>query len=77
MLARGAPRTELAIDPPFDDPLDVAEIADHVPVVERTGAHLDLGGRVVAVRVLADAVVVEQAMAVTEFDALGDGIHTI
>jgi hypothetical protein len=29
----------------------------------------------VAVRVLADPVVVEQAVAVTEFDALGDGIH--
>ena len=39
------------------------------------GAHLDLGHGVVAVRVLADAVVVEQPMAVTEVDALGDGIH--
>jgi hypothetical protein len=28
-----------------------------------------------AVRVLADAVVVEQTMAVAELDALGDGIH--
>ena len=67
---------ELAIDPALDDALDVAEIADHVAVVERVGAHLDLRDRVVAVRMLADAVVVEQAMPVTEVDALGDRVHT-
>ena len=39
------------------------------------GAHLDLRGRVVPVRVLADAVVVEEPMAVAELDALGDGVH--
>ena len=66
---------ELAIDPALDDAFDVAEIADHVAVVERAGAHLDFGDRVVAVRMLADAVVVEQPVAVAEIDALGDGIH--
>ena len=67
---------ELAIDPALDDPLDVAEVADHVAVVERVGAHLDLRRGVVAVRVLADAVVVEQPVAVAEVDFLGDRVHT-
>ena len=66
---------ELAIDPALDDPLDVAEVAHHVAAVERVGAHFDFRDGVVAVRMLADAVVVEQPMAVAEVDALGDGIH--
>ena len=66
---------ELAVNPPLDDPLDVAEIHHHIPCVQRIGAHLDLGDRVVAVRMLADAVVVEQPMAVAEVDALGDGVY--
>src|SRR5262245_41252909 len=53
---------ELAVDPSLDDALDVAEVDDHVARVERVGANLDLGDGVVAVRMLADAVVVEQAM---------------
>src|SRR5436190_2485705 len=61
---------ELAVDPAFHDPLDVAEVADHVARVEAARAHLDLGHRVVAVRMLADAVVVEEAVAVAELDAL-------
>ena len=66
---------ELAIDPAFDDPLDVAEIHHHVAVVEAVGADVDLDRRVVAVRVLADAVVVEQPVAVAELDPLGDEVH--
>ena len=49
---------------------------DHVARVEAVGADLDLGQRVVPVRVLADAVVVEQPVAVAELDALGDEIHS-
>ena len=67
---------ELPIDPAFDHPLDVAEIRHHVPRVEAVGTDLDLRQRIVAVRMLADAVVVEQAMAVTELDAFGDEIHS-
>jgi hypothetical protein len=63
---------ELAIDPAFDEPLDVAEVRDHVPRVETVGTDLDLRQRIVTVRMLADAIVVEQAMAVTELDAFGD-----
>ena len=66
---------QLAIDPAFDDPLDVAEVDDHVAAVEAVGAHVDLDRGVVAVRVLADAVVVEQPVAVAEFDPLGDEVH--
>ncbi len=40
------------------------------------GPDVDLDDRVVAVRMLADAVVVEQPMAVAEVDALGDEIHS-
>ena len=65
---------ELLVDPALDDALDVAEVADHVAVVERAGADLDLGGGIVPVRMLADAVVVQQPMAVAEFDALGNGV---
>ena len=63
---------ELPVHPPFDDPLDVGKIAHHVPVVQRSAANLDFGHGVVAVGVLADAVVVEQAMAVAELYFLGD-----
>ena len=62
---------ELAVDPPFDDPLDVGKIADHVAVVERAAADFDLRNGVMAVRVLADAVVVEQPVAVAELNFLG------
>ena len=41
----------------------------------RAVSDLDLGDRVVPVRVLADAVVVEQPVAVTKGDLLGNGIH--
>ena len=63
---------ELAIHPALDDALDVGEIADHVPVVERAAAHFDLGDGIVAVGMLADAVVVEQPMPVAELDLLGN-----
>ena len=66
---------ELAIDPPFDDSLDVAEVHHHVAVVETVGADVDLDRRVVSVRVLAHAVIVEQPVAVTELDAFGHEIH--
>ena len=59
------------VDPALDDSLDVAEVAHHVARVEGAGAHLDFRNGVVAVRMLADAVVVEQAMAVAELDLLG------
>ena len=66
---------QLAIDPPFDDPLDVAEVHHHVAVVEAVGADVDLDGRVVSVRMLADAVVIEEPVAVTELDPLRDEVH--
>src|SRR4029079_13831147 len=66
---------DLAIDPALDDALDVAEVADHVALVERVGAHFDFGDGVVPVWVLAHAVVIEEAMAVTEIDTFGDRIH--
>jgi len=68
---------ELPIDPSLHDALDFAEIADHVAVVELVGAHLDLRDRVVAVRMLADTVVIEQTVPVAEVDALGDRIHRV
>src|SRR5438874_12130654 len=34
---------ELLVDPAFDHAFDVAEVADHVAIVERSGANLDLG----------------------------------
>ena len=69
-----APR-QLAIDPALHRALDVREIGHHVAAVERLGLNLELDDRVMAVRMLADAVVVEQPMAVTEVQALGDRIH--
>ena len=62
---------ELAVDPPLDNPLDVGKIADHVAAVERAAGDFDFGHRVVAVRMLADAVVIEQAVAVAELNLLG------
>ena len=68
---------QLAVDPALHDALDVGEIHHHVAVVElgRADVHFDDG--VVAVRMLADAVVVEQPMTVAEVDALGDQIHRL
>jgi hypothetical protein len=63
---------ELAVDPAFDDALDVGEVSDHVALVEAIRANVDLDDRVVSMRMLADAVVVEQAVAITEVDTFGD-----
>src|SRR5882672_10256048 len=75
VLAQDHLVVELAVDPPLDYALDIAEIADHVAVVERPGPHFDLGHRVVAVGMLADAVVVEQPVAVAEIYPFRDGVH--
>jgi hypothetical protein len=49
---------------------NVAEVADHVAAIQRAGTNFDLGERIVAVRMLTDAVVVEQPVAVAELNAL-------
>ena len=46
-------------------------LVDSNPTVERIGSNVDLGDGVVPVRMLADPVVVEQAVAIAEFDAFG------
>src|SRR5688572_29733824 len=66
---------ELAVDPPLDETLDVAEVGHHVARVEAFSANLDFGDGVVSVRMLAHADVVHQAVPVTELDALGDRVH--
>ena len=66
---------EFAIDPAFDEQLDLREVDDHVAAVERVSTHIHLDDRVVAVWMLAHAVVVEEAVPVAEVDALGDEIH--
>ena len=67
---------ELAIDPAFDDALDVAEVGTPCCGCRGVSVRTSISAeRVVAVRMLADAVVVEQAVAVAELDALGDEIH--
>jgi hypothetical protein len=63
---------EMRVDPAFHNPLDVAEITHHVARVELRRPHLDLRDRIVAVRVFADTVVVEQPVAVTEIYLFGD-----
>mgnify|MGYP003694255051 CR=1 FL=1 len=68
---------ELFVDPGLYDSLDVCEIAHHVATVERGRLNFNLGDCVVAVRMFADAFVVQQSMAVTEVDALGDRIHVV
>jgi hypothetical protein len=66
---------QLTVDPAFHNPLDVAEVANHVASIEGIVPYLDFSHRVVSVRVLADAVIVQQSMAVAELDALGHGVH--
>ena len=68
---------DLAIDPPLHNPLDVAEVAHHVATVQLQRADLDLGDRVVTVRMLTDAFVIQQAVAVAELDPFGDGVHRV
>ncbi len=68
---------ELPIHPPFDYSLDVAEIGHHVARIQRVGLYLDFGNGVVSVRMLAHTVVVEQPMAVTELNLLGDRVHSL
>src|SRR5687768_5444038 len=58
---------KLPVNPSFHDPLDVTEVAHHVAAVELVGADLNLSDGVVAVRMLADAVVIEQPVAVAKF----------
>jgi hypothetical protein len=66
----------LAIDPSFDDALDIAEIGHHIASVEGVGPDFDFRNRVVAMRVLAHAVVIEESMAVAELNPLGDRVHS-
>src|SRR5437867_9556924 len=66
---------DLLIDPALDDSLDIAEVAHHVAAVELSGAHFDFCDRIVPMRMLADAVVVEQPMAITEINTFSDRIH--
>ena len=66
---------QLVVNPSLDNALDIAEVGHHVPTVERVGANLDFRDGIVPVRMLADAVVIEEAMSVAEIDALGDRIH--
>ncbi len=66
---------QLAIDPAFHRALDVGEVGHHVAPVERFRLDFQFHHGVVPVRMLADAVVVEQPMAVTEIEALGDRVH--
>ena len=68
---------QFLVDPALHHVLDVAEVADHVAMVQRVGPDLDFRHCIVPVRMLADAVVVEQAVAVTEVNAFGDGIHRV
>jgi hypothetical protein len=68
---------QLAIDPPFDNTLDIAEVADHIAIIERAGPDLDFRDGVVAVRMFANAVVIEQTVAVTEVDAFGYRVHLL
>ena len=70
------PVVEFSIDPILDETLDITEVDDHVAPIQPIGADLDLGDRVVAVRVRAQTVIVEQAVAVTEFDLLGNRVHS-
>ena len=53
----------------------IREIADDDNRGGENRRAVDLDHRVVAVRMLAHAVVVHQAMAVAELDPLGDGVH--
>ena len=66
---------DVFVDPALDHTLDVAEVAHHIAIVERARADFDLGNRVVAVWMLANAIVIEQSMAVAELDFLGHGVH--
>jgi hypothetical protein len=68
---------ELAIDPAFHRVFDVGEIGHHVAAVERVGLNLHLYDRIVAVRMFADAVVIEEPVTVTEIQAFGDRVHTL
>src|SRR5207248_7897482 len=47
---------QFRVNPPFHDALDIAEVAYHVPIVQRTSTHFDFRDRVMAVRMLADEI---------------------
>jgi hypothetical protein len=42
-----------------------------------TGTHLDFDKSIVPVGMLADAVVIEEPVAVTELNTLGHGVHLV
>ena len=65
---------ELAVDPRFHHLLDVRKIGHHIAAVKCLRLDLDLDDGVVAVGMLADPFVVEQAMAVAEINTLRDQI---
>jgi hypothetical protein len=63
---------QLAIDPPLHDTLDVRKVRHHVAAIQSISPDIYLDDGVVPVRVLADAVVIEQPVTVAEVDALGN-----
>jgi hypothetical protein len=68
---------KFAVDPPLHRALDVGEVGHHVAAIERVGLDLQLHDGVVPVRVFADAVVVEQPVAVAELQPLGHRVHSL
>ena len=66
---------QFPIDPRLDEPLDIGKINDHMPVIKRVGLDVDFHQGVVPVEMPAHAVIVEQAVAVTKIEALGDEVR--
>src|SRR6516164_3911859 len=66
---------ERLIDPAGDDFFDVREIHDHAERIELGGLKADDRPAIVAVKVLAFAVVVQQAMAIAKTNLAGHAIH--
>ena len=75
VFAEDHPVIEFRIDPEAEGPLDVAEIDQHPPLVERFPLEHDHGFAVMAVEMPALSCVVEQSVPVAKIDLLRNSIH--
>lgn len=66
---------ECGFNETIEDFCNIGKVADHPRLIELLGREFNLNGRIVAVRVSAFAVVIEQSVPVTESKLLNDAVQ--
>ncbi len=76
MLAKNHPMIQIVFDPAANFLFNIGEVDEHASVIEFHPFQDKHGFPVVSMQVPTLAIIVQQTMTVTEFDFLGDAIHS-